>query len=99
MAVINTNTGALYAQQAMNTNARGLATAMQQLSTGKRINNAVDDVAGMAISTRLTSQIRGLNQAVRNTNDGVSLIQTAEGATDQVTNILLTTRGGTGPTS
>jgi flagellin len=61
---------------------------MQQLSTGKRINSAVDDVAGMAISTRLTSQIRGLNQAVRNTNDGVSLIQTAEGATDQVTNML-----------
>jgi flagellin len=61
---------------------------MQQLSTGKRINNAVDDVAGMAISTRLTSQIRGLNQAIRNTNDGISLIQTAEGATDQVTNML-----------
>ena len=88
MAVINTNTGALYAQQAMTTNSRGLATVMQQLSTGKRINNAVDDVAGMAISTRLTSQIRGLNQAVRNTNDGISLIQTAEGATDQVTNML-----------
>ena len=88
MAVINTNTGALYAQQAMTTNARGLATAMQQLSTGKRINNAVDDVAGMAISTRLTSQIRGLNQAVRNTNDGISLVQTAEGATEQVTNML-----------
>ena len=88
MAVINTNTGSLYAQQAMNTNARGLSTVMQQLSTGKRINNAVDDVAGMAISTRLTSQIRGLNQAVRNTNDGISLIQTAEGATDQVTNML-----------
>ena len=88
MAVINTNTGSLYAQQAMNTNARGLSTVMQQLSTGKRINNAVDDVAGMAISTRLTSQIRGLNQAVRNTNDGISLIQTAEGATEQVTNML-----------
>ena len=88
MAVINTNTGSLYAQQAMTTNARGLSTVMQQLSTGKRINNAVDDVAGMAISTRLTSQIRGLNQAVRNTNDGISLIQTAEGATDQVTNML-----------
>ena len=88
MAVINTNTGALYAQQAMTTNSRGLATVMQQLSTGKRINNAVDDVAGMAISTRLTSQIRGLNQAVRNANDGISLIQTAEGATDQVTNML-----------
>jgi flagellin len=78
----------LYAQQAMTTNSRGLSTVMQQLSTGKRINNAVDDVAGMAISTRLTSQIRGLNQAVRNTNDGISLIQTAEGATDQVTNML-----------
>ena len=88
MTVINTNTGSLYAQQAMTTNARGLSSVMQQLSTGKRINNAVDDVAGMAISTRLTSQIRGLNQAVRNTNDGISLIQTAEGATDQVTNML-----------
>jgi flagellin len=61
---------------------------MQQLSTGKRINNAVDDVAGMAISTRLTSQIRGLAQAVRNANDGISLLQTAEGATGQVTNML-----------
>jgi len=88
MTVINTNTGSLYAQQAMTSNARGLATTMQQLSTGKRINNSVDDVAGMAISTRLTSQIRGLNQAVRNSNDGISLIQTAEGATEQVTNML-----------
>ena len=88
MTVINTNTGSLYAQQSMATNARGLSTVMQQLSTGKRINNAVDDVAGMAISTRLTSQIRGMNQAIRNANDGVSLIQTAEGATDQVTNML-----------
>jgi len=88
MTVINTNTGSLYAQQAMTSNARGLATVMQQLSTGKRINNSVDDAAGMAISTRLTSQIRGLNQAVRNANDGISLIQTAEGATEQVTNML-----------
>ena len=88
MTVINTNTGSLYAQQALNTNARALATVTQQLSTGKRINNSVDDVAGMAISTRLTSQIRGLNQAVRNANDGISLIQTAEGATEQVTNML-----------
>jgi flagellin len=72
----------------MNSNARGLATVMQQLSTGKRINNAVDDVAGLAISTRLTSQINGLNQAVRNANDGISLIQTAEGSTQQVTNML-----------
>ena len=88
MAVINTNTGSLYAQQSLNTNARALSTVMQQLSTGKRINSAVDDVAGLAISTRLTSQIRGLNQAVRNANDGISLIQTAEGATEQVTNML-----------
>jgi len=88
MTAINTNTGSLYAQQALTTNARGLSTVMQQLSTGKRINNAVDDVAGMAIATRLTSQIRGLNQAVRNANDGISLLQTAEGATEQVTNML-----------
>ena len=88
MTVINTNTGSLYAQQALNTNARAIASVTQQLSTGKRINNSVDDVAGMAISTRLTSQIRGLNQAVRNANDGISLIQTAEGATEQVTNML-----------
>ena len=88
MTVINTNMASLYAQQAMNSNARGLATVMQQLSTGKRINNAVDDVAGLAISTRLTSQINGLNQAVRNANDGISLIQTAEGSTEQVTNML-----------
>ena len=88
MTVINTNTGSLYAQQALITNARGLSQTMQQLSTGKRINNSVDDVAGMAIATRLTSQIRGLNQAVRNANDGISMIQTAEGATEQVTNML-----------
>ena len=88
MTVINSNIGSLYAQQSLTQNARGLSSVMQQLSTGKRINSAVDDVAGLAISTRLTSQIRGLNQAVRNSNDGVSLIQTAEGATEQVTNML-----------
>lgn len=85
---VNSNTGSLYAQQVLNTNARGLASVMQQLSSGKRINNSVDDVAGNAISTRLTSQIRGLNQAVRNVNDGISLIQTAEGATELVANML-----------
>ena len=88
MTVINTNTGSIYAQQALILNARGLDRTMNQLSTGKRINNSVDDVAGMAIATRLTSQIRGLNQAVRNANDGISMIQTAEGATEQVTNML-----------
>ena len=88
MTVINTNTGSIYAQQALIENSRGLAQTMQQLSTGKRINNSVDDVAGMAIATRLTAQIRGLNQAVRNANDGISMIQTSEGATEQVTNML-----------
>ncbi len=88
MTVINTNTGSIYAQSALISNARGLERTMQQLSTGKRINNSVDDVAGMAIATRLTAQIRGLNQAVRNANDGISMIQTAEGATEQVTNML-----------
>ena len=88
MTVINTNTGSIYAQQALILNSRGLDRTMNQLSTGKRINNSVDDVAGMAIATRLTSQIRGLNQAVRNANDGISMIQTAEGATEQVTNML-----------
>ena len=88
MTVINTNTGSIYAQQALISNARGLAQTMQQLSTGKRVNNSVDDVAGMAIATRLSAQIRGLNQAVRNANDGISMIQTAEGATEEVTNML-----------
>ena len=88
MTVINTNTGSIYAQHALISNSRGLDRTMQQLSTGRRINNSVDDVAGMAIATRLSSQIRGLNQAVRNANDGISIIQTAEGATEQVTNML-----------
>jgi len=61
---------------------------MEQLSTGKRINSAADDAAGLAISDKMTSQIRGLNQAVRNANDGISLLQTAEGATQEVTNML-----------
>jgi len=88
MTTINTNVAALYAQLSIATNARNLQTVMEQLSTGRRINNSVDDVAGLAISTRLTAQIRGLNQAARNGNDGISLIQTAEGATEQVTNML-----------
>ena len=88
MTTINTNVAALYAQLSIASNARNLQTVMEQLSTGKRINNSVDDVAGLAISTRLTAQIRGLNQAARNGNDGISLIQTAEGATEQVTNML-----------
>jgi flagellin len=61
---------------------------MEQLSTGKRINSASDDAAGLAISNKMTAQIRGLNQAIRNANDGISLLQTAEGATNEITNML-----------
>ena len=88
MLTINTNIAALQAQSAQQTNARSTATVMQQLSTSKRINSAVDDVAGLAISTRLMSQIKGANQAIRNANDGISLLQTAEGAIEGITNAL-----------
>ncbi len=86
--VINTNTKSLIAQQALNVNNRALSKAMEQLSTGKRINTAADDAAGLAISNKMTSQIRGLTQGVRNANDAISMIQTAEGATNEVTNML-----------
>lgn len=88
MSVINTNVKSLIAQNALTVNNRSLTDAMQQLSTGKRINSAKDDAAGLAISNKMTSQIRGLNQAVRNANDGISMIQTAEGALVEVTNML-----------
>ena len=88
MTVINTNVASLTSQAAIASNARGLAKAMQQLSTGRRINSAADDAAGLAISDKLTAQIRGLNQAVRNANDAISMLQTAEGATNEVTNML-----------
>jgi len=88
MSVINTNVQSLVAQNALAVNNRSLSTAMQQLSTGKRINSAGDDAAGLAIANKMTAQIRGLNQAVRNANDGISLLQTAEGATQEVTNML-----------
>ena len=73
MSVINTNVKALYTQAAMKVSGRESTTAMQQLSTGKRINSAKDDAAGMAIATRMTQQIRSLNQAVRNAGDAISL--------------------------
>jgi flagellin len=88
MPVINTNVSALNAQAALAKNSRTMSTAMEQLSTGSRINSAKDDAAGMAIGTNMTSQIRGLNQAVRNLNDGVNLLQTAEGALGETTNML-----------
>ena len=86
--VINTNVSSLNAQRQLVNSGNELSTAMERLSSGKRINTAADDAAGLAISNRMTSQIRGLNQAVRNANDGISLIQTAEGALDETTNIL-----------
>ncbi len=88
MSVINTNVKSLVAQDAIMKNNRTLSTTMERLSTGKRINSAKDDAAGLAISTRMEAQSRGLNMAIKNANDGISLIQTAEGATDEISNIL-----------
>ena len=88
MSVINTNVTALYSQNAMKTNARSMNTVMEQLSTGSRVNSAKDDAAGLAIGQNMTSQVRGLNQAVRNLNDGVNMLQTAEGAMIEQSNML-----------
>jgi len=88
MSVINTNVKSLVAQNAMTVNSRAMSSAMEQLSTGKRINGAADDAAGLGIVNKMTAQIRGLNQAVRNANDGISMLQTAEGATKEITNML-----------
>jgi flagellin len=88
MSVINTNLKSLQAQDSLNINNRKLSQAMQRLSTGSRINSAADDAAGLSISSRMDSQVRGLNMAIKNANDGMSLVQTAEGAMDEVTNIL-----------
>ncbi|MDE2405397.1 MAG: flagellin FliC [Sphingomonadales bacterium] len=88
MTVINTNIAATRAANASNAASGMLGQAMQRLSTGKRINSAKDDAAGLAISTSMTSQINGMNQGIRNANDGISLAQTAEGALNEVTNML-----------
>ena len=88
MSVINTNTKSIVAQNALTVNNRAMSKAMEQLSTGKRINTAADDAAGLAIVSRMTTQIDGLNQAVKNANDAVSLLQTADGATIEMTNML-----------
>lgn len=88
MSVINTNIKSLFSQAALKSTDRVQATAMQQLSTGKRINSAKDDAAGLAIATRMTQQIRSLDQAVRNAGDAISLIQTAEGATNSITDMM-----------
>ena len=86
--VINTNVMSLNAQRNLSTSGSQLATSLQRLSSGLRINSAKDDAAGLAISERMTTQITGLNQAARNANDGISLAQTTEGALQEVTNNL-----------
>ena len=86
--VINTNIASLNAQRNLSKSQGDLSKAMQKLSSGLRINSAKDDAAGLAISDRMTSQIRGLTQAARNANDGISLAQTAEGALQETTNML-----------
>jgi len=85
---INTNIASLTAQRAMLNTGRELETAFERLSTGKRINTAVDDAAGLAIAERLTGRINGLNQAIRNASDGISVVQIAEGAQDEITTIV-----------
>jgi len=85
---INTNGSALNAQRQLSSTTNSLSTSFERLSSGLRINGAKDDAAGLSITTRFSSQIRGLNQAVRNSNDGISLAQTAEGALNETTNIL-----------
>ncbi len=88
MSVINTNVKALVAQESMRSNNLKLSSAMERLSTGLRINSAKDDAAGLAISNRMTAQIRGISMAVKNSNDAISMAQTADGAYGQVTSML-----------
>lgn len=91
-SVINTNVKAQYAQNALSVNNRNMAISMQQLSTGKRINSAKDDAAGLAIASRMTADLKGMTMAIKNANDGISMMQTAEGALGEVTNMLLRMR-------
>jgi len=88
VTVINTNISAMRAQNGSRVANNQLQVAMERLSTGKRINSAKDDAAGLAIASTMTSQIRGMSQGIRNANDGISMAQTAEGALDEVSNML-----------
>lgn len=104
MAVVNTNIGASVAQAALMRNERALNNAMEQLSTGKKINSAGDNASGLAITSRMTSQIRGLDTAIRNANDAMSMVNTAEGALDEISAMLqrmreLAVQSGTGTTA
>ena len=88
MSVINTNISAIRAANSSTAAGKMLGTAMERLSTGKRINSAKDDAAGLAIATSMTSQLKGMSQGIRNANDGISLAQTAEGALSEVSNMM-----------
>ena len=88
MAVVNTNVNASVAQNALIKNERSMNTAMERLSTGQRINAASDDAAGLAIASRMTSQVRGLEVGIRNANDAISMISVADGAMTEVSNML-----------
>ena len=104
MSVVNTNVAASVAQAALTRNERALGAAMEKLSTGKRINSAADNAAGLAISAQMTSQIRGLGVAVSNANDAISMVNTADGALDEITAMLqrmreLAVQAGTGTTA
>ena len=104
MTVINTNTAATITANALTKNERAMSQTMERLSTGQRINSAADDAAGLAISSRMTSQINGLNAAVRNANDAISMVQTADGAMIEMENMLqrmreLAVQGSTGTNS
>ena len=104
MASINTNVAAQMAANALAKNDRAMTQTMERLATGSRINSASDDAAGLAISSKMTSQIRGLDQAVRNGNDAIAMLQTADGAMIEVSNMLqrmreLSVQGGTGTIS
>ncbi|MDB4077137.1 flagellin [Porticoccaceae bacterium] len=104
MAVINTNIAATITANALAKNDRAMTQTMERLSTGQRINSASDDAAGLAIASKMTSQIRGLDQAVRNGNDAISMLQTADGAMIEVSNMLqrmreLSVQGGNGTLS
>ena len=87
MTVINTNVSATLASNAIVRNERAMGTAMERLSTGKRINSAADDAAGLAIATKMSSQVKGLEQAARNASDAISMVQTVEGAAKEILNI------------
>ncbi|PIW77597.1 MAG: flagellin FliC, partial [Piscirickettsiaceae bacterium CG_4_8_14_3_um_filter_44_38] len=86
--VINTNMGALNAQRILDSTSREQTTSMERLTSGLRINRSADDAAGLSVVSGMTTQIRGTDQAIRNANDGVGMLQTLDGATEEVTNML-----------